>query len=76
MVKSEALVFYDEELLASCPIPVLDDCPLLAVCDCLFSIFAATLHIWRLYPPTTTQRTHCAVVPWTHITWSTVDFYL
>jgi hypothetical protein len=22
-----------------------------AVCDCLFNIFAATLHIWRPFPP-------------------------
>jgi hypothetical protein len=27
---------------------------LLAVCNCLFSIFATALHIWRLSPPSTT----------------------
>jgi hypothetical protein len=32
------LVFYGGEL---------EDHPLLAVCDCLFNIFTATLHVWR-----------------------------
>ena len=39
------LSFYGEELLALRPIPELEDHPLSVVCDCLFSIFAATLHI-------------------------------
>jgi hypothetical protein len=34
-----------EELLAPCPTPKLEDHPLLAVFDCLFSIFTATLHM-------------------------------
>jgi hypothetical protein len=34
-------------LLAPRPNPRLDDHPLSAVRDCLFNIFAATLHIWR-----------------------------
>jgi hypothetical protein len=39
--------FYGEELLAS-PNPLeLEDHPLSAVRDCLFSIFTATLHMWR-----------------------------
>jgi hypothetical protein len=36
--------FYGEEFLASRPIPKLEDHPLSAVRDCLFNIFAATLH--------------------------------
>jgi len=32
-------------LLAPCPTHKLEDHPLSAVCDCLFSIFTATLHI-------------------------------
>jgi hypothetical protein len=37
--------FYGEELLAPRPTPKLEDHPSLAVGDCLFSIFAASLHI-------------------------------
>ena len=37
--------FYDEELLAPRPTPKLEDHPLSSVRDCLFDIFAATLHI-------------------------------
>jgi hypothetical protein len=36
---------YGEELLVPRPIPKLEDHPLYAVGDCLFNIFAATLHI-------------------------------
>ena len=36
--------FYGDELLALRPIPKLEDHPLSAVRDCLFNIFAATLH--------------------------------
>ena len=36
--------FYDEQLLAPRTIPNLEDHPLSAVRDCLFNIFAATLH--------------------------------
>jgi len=38
-------VFYGEELLAPRPTSKLEDHPLSAVRDCLFNIFAATLHI-------------------------------
>jgi len=41
------LSFNGEELLAPRPTPKLRDYPLSAVHDCLFSILAATLHIWR-----------------------------
>ena len=37
--------FHGEELLAPCPTPKLEDHPLSAIRDCLFNIFAATLHI-------------------------------
>ena len=39
------ICFYGEELLAPRPTPKLEDHPLSAVRDCLFNIFAATLHI-------------------------------
>jgi len=39
------ICFYGEELLAPRPIPKLDDHPMSAVRDCLFSIFATTLPI-------------------------------
>jgi hypothetical protein len=62
-----SLFFYGEELLA--PRPTLEDHPLLAVRDCLFNIFAATLHIWRPSPPSATWG---RAMPWwqgTHLTW-------
>jgi len=37
--------FYGDELLAPCPSPMQEDHPLLAVCNCLFNIFTAPLHI-------------------------------
>jgi len=37
--------FYGEELLASPPTPKLEDHPMPVVRDCLFSIFAAHIHI-------------------------------
>jgi hypothetical protein len=48
------LIFYGEELLAPRPTPKLEDHRLSAVRDCLFIIFAATLHIWRPSPPSAT----------------------
>jgi hypothetical protein len=41
------VIFYSEELLAPRPTPKLEDHPLLAVCDCLLNVFAATLLIRR-----------------------------
>jgi hypothetical protein len=40
------LVSYGDELLAPYPLFMLVYHPFSAVCDCVFSIFAATLHIW------------------------------
>jgi hypothetical protein len=48
------LIFYSEELLASRPTPKLEDHPLSAIRNCLFNIFAATLHTWRASPPSAT----------------------
>jgi hypothetical protein len=45
------LNFYGEELLAPWPTPKLEAHPLLAVRNCLFNIFAAALHNWRVSPP-------------------------
>jgi hypothetical protein len=42
--------FCGEELLASRSIPNLDDHPLPAFRNCLFNIFAATLHILEVVP--------------------------
>jgi hypothetical protein len=41
------IIFYGEEFLAPRPTPKLEDHPLSAVRDCLFNVFAATLHNWR-----------------------------
>jgi hypothetical protein len=48
------LIFYGEELLAPRPTPKLQDHPLSAVRDCLFSIFAITLHSWKTSAPLAT----------------------
>jgi len=42
------LFCYGEELLVPRPILKLEGHPLSAVHDCMYSIFIATLHIWRL----------------------------
>jgi hypothetical protein len=41
------LIFYGEKLSAPRLTPKLEGHPLSAVFNCLFNIFAATLHIWR-----------------------------
>jgi hypothetical protein len=43
------LIFYGEELLAPRPASRLEYHPFSSVRDCLFNIFAATLHNWRLF---------------------------
>jgi hypothetical protein len=45
----DLVIFYGEELLAPRSTPKMEDHPLLAVHDCLFNVFAATLHIRRLF---------------------------
>jgi hypothetical protein len=63
------LIFYGEELLVPRPSPKLEGHPLSAVRDCLFNIFAATLHIWRPSPPSATWG---RVMPWwqaIHLSW-------
>jgi hypothetical protein len=41
------VIFYGEELLVPRPTTKLEDHPFSAVRDCLFNVFAATLHIQR-----------------------------
>jgi hypothetical protein len=55
------LIFYGEELLAPHPTPMMEDHPLSAVRDCLFNIFAASLHTWRASPPSATWG---RAMPW------------
>jgi hypothetical protein len=51
--------FYGEELLAPLPTRKLKDHPLSTVRDCLFNIFAATLHIWKPLVNTQPEDTPC-----------------
>jgi len=60
--------FDREELLAPRPNLKLEDHPLSAFRDCIFDIFAATLHIGRRFS-TRNLRTRHAVVPGTHVSW-------
>jgi hypothetical protein len=60
------LRFHGEELLAPRPTPKLDGHPLSAVRDCLFNIFAATLHIEGRSSIRNLQTRH-AVVTETHL---------
>jgi len=57
---------YGEELLEPRPTPKLEDYPLSAVRDCLFNIFAATLHI-RGRSSIRNLRTRHAVVTGTQL---------
>ena len=58
--------FYGEELLAPHPTPKLEDHPLSAVCDCLFNMFVATLHVGGR-SSIRNMRMHCALVTGTHL---------
>jgi len=58
--------FNREELLAPCPSPKLENHPLSAVCDCLFNMFTATLHIGGR-SSVRNMRTRHAVVTRTHL---------
>jgi len=60
--------FHGEALLAPRPTPKLEDHPLSAVRDCLFNIFAATLHIGGR-SSIHNLRTRHAVVTGTHLSW-------
>jgi hypothetical protein len=64
MAFSRQDTFYGEELLARTP--KLEDNPLSAVRDCLFNIFAATLHIGGR-SSTRNLRTRHAAVKRTHL---------
>ena len=57
---------YSGELLTPRPTPNLEDHPFLAVHDCLFNIFAATLHFGGR-SPICNLRTHHAVVTGPHL---------
>jgi hypothetical protein len=59
--------FYGEELSTSRPNPKLKDHRLSAVRDCLFNMFAATLHI-EVRSSIRNQRKRHAVVTGTHLT--------
>jgi uncharacterized membrane protein len=61
-------MFYREGLLAPRPTPKLEDHPLSAVHDCLFNLFAATLHIGGRSSIRNLRKRH-AVVTGTHYTW-------
>jgi hypothetical protein len=63
-------LFYSEELLAPRPTSTLEDHPLPAVRDCLFNIFAATLHTGDRSSIRNLTKHH-AVVTGTH---STLDY--
>jgi len=60
--------FYGEELLAPRPTPSLEDHFLPSVCNCLFNIFAATLHTGGR-SSIRNLRTRHAVVTGTHFSW-------
>jgi hypothetical protein len=60
--------FYGEKLFAPNPTPKLEYYPVSAVHDCLFNIFAATLHIGSRSPICNLRTCH-AVVTGTHLCW-------
>ena len=60
--------FHGEGLLAPRPTTKLEDHPSSAVRDCLFNLFAATLHIGGR-SSIRNMRTRHAVVTGTHLTW-------
>jgi hypothetical protein len=62
------VIFYGEELLAPRPIPKLEGHPLLAVRNCLFNVFAATLRSGGR-SSIRNLRTRHAVVTGTDLSW-------
>jgi hypothetical protein len=61
--------FYGKELLAPRPTPNMEDHLLSAVNDCLFRIFAATVHAWRASPPSATWGRAMQWWQGTHLVW-------
>ena len=68
------IVFHGEVLLASRPTPKLEDHPSSAARDCLFSLFAATLHIGGR-SSIRNLRTRHAVVTGTHLSHGLVPLF-
>jgi len=62
------LRFQGEMLLPPCPTPKLEDHRLSSVCDCLFNIFAVTLHIGGRSSICNLRMRH-AMVTRTHFSW-------
>ena len=67
--------FHGEALLAPRPTPKLEDHPSSAVRDCLFNLFAATLHIGGR-SSIRNLRTRHAVVTGTQLTWMNQEYLL
>ena len=61
--------FYEEEFLAPHPTSKLEDHPLLSVCNCLFNIFADTLHTGGHSSICNLRMLH-AMVTETHLSWT------
>ena len=61
-------LFYGEELFAPLPTPKLEYYPLLSDCNCVFNIFAATLHIGDR-PSIRIMWMWHTVVTGTHLSW-------
>ena len=66
--------FHGEVLLASRPTPKLEDHPSSAVRDCLFNLFAATIHIGGRFS-IRNLRTRHAVVTGTHLSHGLRQYY-
>jgi len=54
-ISQQTVFFNGEKSLVLRQTPKLEDHPLSTIRDCLFNIFAATLHIWTLSPPSVTR---------------------
>ena len=55
-------MFFEEELLALRPTPKLEDQPLLAIRECLFNIFAVTVHTGGRSSTRNLKTRHAAVM--------------
>jgi hypothetical protein len=67
--------FYGEELLASRPNSKLEDHPLSAARDCLFYLFAGTLHTGSRLS-IHNLKTRRAVVTGTHLSWTIIYLHI